>query len=62
MPDASFRVIRIVTSVAIDPEKAKTIAARFAAHFKISDYEVRTEVDDSIIGGMIILPAGIVRL
>jgi len=58
MPDASFRVIRIVTSVAIDPEKAITIAARFAAHFKISDYEVRTEVDDSIIGGMIIFAGG----
>jgi len=58
MPDASFRVIRIVTSIAIDPEKAKNIAARFAAHFKITEYEVRTEVDDSIIGGMIIFAGG----
>jgi F0F1-type ATP synthase delta subunit len=58
MPDSSFRVIRIVTSVAIDPEKARRIAARFAEHFKITDYEVRTEVDESIIGGMIIFAGG----
>jgi F-type H+-transporting ATPase subunit alpha len=58
MADSSFRVIRIVTSVELDPEKAKRIAARFAEHFKINEYEIRQEIDASIIGGMIIFAGG----
>ncbi len=58
MADTSFRVIRIVTSVSLDPEKANRIAARFAEHFKINDYDVRQEVDESMIGGMIIFAGG----
>ena len=58
MADSNFRIIRIVTSVDLDPEKAKRIAARFAEHFKILDYEIRLETDESIIGGMIIFAGG----
>ena len=58
MADSTFRVIRIVTSVSLDPEKAKRIAARFAEHFKINEYDVRQEIDESIIGGMIIFAGG----
>jgi F0F1-type ATP synthase delta subunit len=47
-------MIRIVASAVLDPVKAKTIAERFAEHFGIKEYEYLTEVDPSLIGGMII--------
>ncbi len=58
MADANFRVIRIVTAVELTPEKAARIAARFAEHVKIREYEVRQELDASLIGGMIIFAGG----
>jgi F-type H+-transporting ATPase subunit alpha len=58
MPDTAFRVIRVVSSVELDQEKGQNIAARFAEHFGIKDYEVRLETDNSLIGGMIIFAGG----
>lgn len=58
MTESAFKVIRIVTSVELDPEKGKRIAARFAEHFKIPEYEIRLETDAAIIGGMIIFAGG----
>ncbi len=58
MADTSFRVIRIVSSVELDPEKGKNIAAKFAEHFGIRDYEVRLDTDATLIGGMIIFAGG----
>jgi F-type H+/Na+-transporting ATPase subunit alpha len=58
MPDASFRVIRIVTAISVSPEKGQSIATRFAEHFGIKDYEVRLETDRSLIGGMVIFAGG----
>ncbi|MEA4888704.1 MAG: F0F1 ATP synthase subunit alpha [Clostridiaceae bacterium] len=58
MADASFRVIRIVSSVALDPEKGRHIATRFAEHFGIKDFEVRLDTDPTIIGGMVIFAGG----
>ena len=58
MADASFRVIRIVSSVVLDQEKGDHIAARFAEHFGITDYEVRLETDATLIGGLIIFSGG----
>jgi F-type H+-transporting ATPase subunit alpha len=58
MSDATFRVIRIVASVELDPEKGKNIAARFAEHLGIKDFETRLDVDTSLIGGMVIFAGG----
>ncbi len=58
MPDATFRDIRIVASVELDSEKGKNIAQRFAEHFGIKDYTVHTEIDESLIGGMVIFAGG----
>ena len=58
MADASFRVIRIVSSVELDPEKGKNVAARFAERMGIKDYEVRFETDSSLIGGVVIFAGG----
>lgn len=58
MPDQSFRVIRIVSSMPIDAEKASGIAARFAERVGIDDFEVRTETDPALIGGMVIFAGG----
>ncbi len=58
MADASFRIIRIVSSVALDPEKGNRIAARFAEHFDITEYEVRLDTDPTLIGGLIIFSGG----
>jgi len=58
MPDSSFRVIRIVASVALDPDKGKNIAAKFAEHFNIRDYEVRLDTDPTLIGGVVIYAGG----
>ena len=58
MPDQSSRMIRIVASAVLDSAKAKTIAERFAEHFGIKEYEYLTEVDPSLIGGMVIFAGG----
>ena len=58
MADASFRVIRIVSSVMLDLEKGNHIASRFAEHFGITDYEVRLETDAALIGGLLIYSGG----
>lgn len=58
MPDATSRVIRIVASVELDPEKGKNIADRFAEHFGIKDYEIKLDTDTSLIGGMVIFAGG----
>ena len=58
MTDATSRVIRIVASVELDPEKGKNIADRFAEHFGIADYEIKLETDTSLIGGMVIFAGG----
>jgi F-type H+/Na+-transporting ATPase subunit alpha len=58
MADSSFRVIRIVSSVMLEPEKGNHIAARFADHFGIADYEVKLDTDPTLIGGLIIYSGG----
>ncbi len=58
MPDTVFRVIRIVSAVPLDDEKGHAIAARFAKQQGITDYEVRLEVDSSLIGGIVIYTGG----
>lgn len=58
MADANFRVIRIVSSVSLDPEKGQRIAARFAEYLKIRDYDIRFEVDEALIGGVVIFAGG----
>lgn len=58
MTDKSFQVIRIVSSVQLDEEKAAQIARPFASHFHIQDYEVRNETDSSLLGGMVIYAGG----
>jgi F-type H+-transporting ATPase subunit alpha len=58
MAESAFRVIRIVSSVPLEPEKGTHVAARFADHYGISDYEVRFETDPSLIGGMVIYAGG----
>ncbi len=58
MSDATVREIRIVASVELDPDKSELVASRFAEHFGISDYTVKTEVDTSLVGGMVIYAGG----
>ena len=58
MPDANFRVIRIVASVKLNPDKGQLIAARFAEHYGIKDFDVKLDVDPSLIGGMVIFVGG----
>ena len=58
MADALFRVIRIVSSVALDPEKGNVIAARFAERFGVKEYEVRLDTDPTLIGGIVIFAGG----
>ncbi len=58
MPDQTFRVIRIISSVPLDETKGKAIAARFAERFGIGDFDVRLETDPTLIGGMVIFAGG----
>jgi F-type H+/Na+-transporting ATPase subunit alpha len=58
MPDPLFRVIRIVSAIELDEARGREIALRFATHFGISDYEVRLDTDQSLIGGMVIFAGG----
>lgn len=58
MTDKSFQVIRIVSSIELEPAKAEQIARPFARHFHIKEYEVRTETDHSLLGGMVIYAGG----
>ncbi len=58
MPDASFRMIRIVSAVALEPEKGEDIASRFAAQNGIKEYEVRLDTDPALIGGILIYSGG----
>ena len=58
MSDTGFRVIRIVSSVPMEQSKGDAIGKRFAEHFGITDYSVRLETDDTLIGGMIIYAGG----
>ena len=57
MPDKD-RNIRIVTAIRLQNNQAEVIAARFAEHFGINDYDVVTEVDPSLIGGMVMYARG----
>ena len=41
MSDQNFRVIRIISSVPLEDQKAQAIAARFAERVGIGDFEVR---------------------
>lgn len=58
MSDTGFRVIRIVSSVPMEQSKGDAIGKRFAEHFGITEYSVRLETDDTLIGGMIIYAGG----
>ena len=58
MADTSFRMIRVVSSVALDPDKGRNIAAKFAEHFGIKEYDVRLDTDPTLIGGMVIFAGG----
>ncbi len=58
MSDAGFRVIRIVSSVPMEQSKGDAIGERFAEHFGITEYSIRLETDETLIGGMIIYAGG----
>lgn len=58
MPETSLHVIRIITAVELEPERASRIAARFAEHLGLSDYDLKHEKDPAIIGGMVIYAGG----
>ncbi|MDW7656836.1 MAG: F0F1 ATP synthase subunit alpha [Bacillota bacterium] len=58
MSDQNFHVIRIISSVPLEDQKAQAIAARFAERVGISDFEMRLETDPALIGGMIIFAGG----
>jgi F-type H+-transporting ATPase subunit alpha len=58
MSDQNFRVIRIISSVPLEDQKAQAIAARFAERVGIGEFEMRLETDPALIGGMVIFAGG----
>ncbi len=58
MAEAPFRMIRIVSAVALEPEKGKDIAEKFAAQNGIKEYEIRLDTDPALIGGILIYAGG----
>lgn len=58
MPDKGFSIIRIVTPLELRPEQADKLAERFSKLLGIKEYILRTEVDKSLLGGVVIYAGG----
>ena len=54
MPERIIPAIRIVSAVAIDENAARKIADHFAAKLLFADYDLQTDTDPELIGGVIV--------
>ena len=58
MSDKQRLLIRLVTAVKLEPEKEKIIVERFAGHYGIDSFDVQSDVDPNLVGGMVIYAGG----
>jgi F-type H+-transporting ATPase subunit alpha len=58
MPDGGSSLIKIVTPVELSPEQAEKLAVKFARLLGIKEHILRTEVDKSLLGGVVVYAGG----
>lgn len=58
MPKGKMRVIRLVSPAEIAEDKAKKIASKFAKKLEIQEYELKQEIDPSLLAGFVVYVAG----
>jgi F-type H+/Na+-transporting ATPase subunit alpha len=58
MSQSEYGIIRIVTPAAIPVEKLEALARRFAARAKVVHYSLKSEIDPSLLGGLVIYVGG----
>lgn len=58
MPEGGLGVIRIVTPLEMTGEQAEVLASKFSKLLDVKEYIVRTEIDPSLLGGVVIYAGG----
>jgi F-type H+-transporting ATPase subunit alpha len=58
MNDPALHIIRVISAAPLAAEKAEAIAGRIAEQLAIEHFQVRTELDPSLIGGLMVFAGG----
>ena len=58
MADIAYSIIRIISPTEIPDEKLEILAAKFAEKLKIAQYSYKLEIDESLLGGLVIYAGG----
>ncbi|MHB1483967.1 MAG: F0F1 ATP synthase subunit alpha [Saccharofermentanales bacterium] len=58
MADIAYSIIRIISPTVISEEKLEILAAKFAEKLKIAQYSYKLEIDESLLGGLVVYAGG----